>query len=175
MKIETDISNDFFHCFDEARGVAQHKAKILQTKSARPLSYLQGKIVTVCILLLMSAVLLFLGCINIRFITASWLIIILAIIYLLHALATIIVIHNIRKKQNFKNSIIIDKNGITDESYYGIKMIFSWDKIKGFIVGKYTVTILTDTPIYFYFNISKKDEILKAIEKYEPRDKKLSK
>ena len=27
MKIETDISNDFFHCFDEARGVAQHKAK----------------------------------------------------------------------------------------------------------------------------------------------------
>ena len=54
-------------------------------------------------------------------------------------------------------------------------MIFSWDKIKGFVVGKYTVTILTDTPIYFYFNISKKDEILKAIEKYEPRDKKLSK
>ena len=50
-------------------------------------------------------------------------------------------------------------------------MIFSFDKIKCIVVGKYTVTILTDTPVYFYFDISKKEDIIEAIEKYGDKDK----
>ena len=70
----------------------------------------------------------------------------------------------------FSNTILIDKNGITDESYYGIKMIFNWSKIKGVVIGKRAITILTDTHIYFYFDISKKSEVIKAIEKYGNSD-----
>ena len=81
------------------------------------------------------------------------------------------IIYQVRKKEHFTNVVKIDKNGITDESYYGIKMVFSWDKISALVVGKHTVTVLTDSPIYFYFNISEKDEVLKAIDKYEEKDK----
>ena len=60
---------------------------------------------------------------------------------------------------------IIDDNGITNDSFQNIKMIFSWDKIKMMIVKKYSITILTDTSCYFFFDISKKDEIEKALFK----------
>lgn len=32
MKIDTDISKNYFACFDEAGGIATHKKKILKTK-----------------------------------------------------------------------------------------------------------------------------------------------
>ena len=32
MKINTDISKNYFACFDETRGIATHKKKILKTK-----------------------------------------------------------------------------------------------------------------------------------------------
>ena len=48
--------------------------------------------------------------------------------------------------------VIIDKEGITNFSFYNIKMVFNWDKIKAIVVKKNSVTILTDTPIYLYFD-----------------------
>lgn len=65
---------------------------------------------------------------------------------------------------------MIDENGITDESYYGIKMILKWEKITGVVIGKHTITILTDTPVYFYFDIAKKEDVIKAIDKYGNKD-----
>lgn len=90
----------------------------------------------------------------------------ISFIYLTYTIIDIIEIYNIRKKQQFSNMILIDKDGITDESYYGIKMMFKWEKITGIVIGKHTVTVLTDTPVYFYFEISKKDDIIKAVEEY---------
>ena len=53
----------------------------------------------------------------------------------------------------------------------GIKMTFNWDKVLGVVIGKYTVTILTDTPCYFYFKIDDKRKIIKVLEKYGEEDK----
>ena len=105
-------------------------------------------------------------CINYHFCILSFFLYLASVIYLIAMLVNILTIYRFRKKQKFNNTIIIDKNGITDESYYGIKMIFSFDKINAIVVGKYTVTILTDTPCYFYFDVKEKENIIKAIEKY---------
>ena len=45
-------------------------------------------------------------------------------------------------------------------------MIFNWDKIKAVVIKKYSVTILTDTNVYFYFDIKLKEDIIKCIKKY---------
>lgn len=171
MKIETDISKNFFACFDEARGFAVNKKKILKTKNAKVFTYMQGKCVRVAILLLISVLFIFLSKINCTLIVFSCLATFIATIYFIQALLNLWIIYQVRKKEHFTNVVKIDKNGITDESYYGIKMVFSWDKISALVVGKHTVTVLTDSPIYFYFNISEKDEVLKAIDKYEEKDK----
>ena len=171
MKIKTDISKNFFACFDEARGFAVNKKKILKTKNAKVFTYMQGKCFNVVILLLVGCLFIVLSDINRNLFILSCLFCFIATIYFVEALINLWIVYQIRKKENFSNTIKIDKNGITDESYHGIKMIFSWDKISALIVGKHTITILTDTPVYFYFNISAKEEVLKAIDKYEKKEK----
>ena len=45
-------------------------------------------------------------------------------------------------------------------------MLFKWNKIVGVIVGKHSVVILTDTPIYFFFSKRDSKKIIKTIERY---------
>ena len=63
---------------------------------------------------------------------------------------------------------IIDEEGISNFSYYNIKMVFNWDKIKAVVVKKNSVTVLTDTPLYLYFDKKKENRIIKEIKKYKP-------
>lgn len=132
---------------------------------------MQERLVIFIILYIISLLSSLLCCYGCNIIFFSCLIYLISIIYLIITFCKVISIYNFRKKRNFKNSIVIDKNGITDESYHGIKMIFEWEKIIGVVISKYTVTILTDTPVYFYFNISKKDDVISAIEKYGDKEK----
>ena len=171
MKIDTNISKSFFSCFDEARGVALNKRKILKNKKSKTFSFMQGKLITFIILLILSILLYLFSCFDYCLIMFSYITYIVAYVYIIHALISLICIYSFRKKRQFKNTIVINKEGIIDESFYGIKMIFSFDKIKGIVIGKRSITILTDTPVYFYFAISKKDEVINAIEKYGDKDK----
>ena len=98
-----------------------------------------------------------------------------ALVYLIVTIGSFVSNYYFRKKRNFSNKVIIDKTGLTDESFYNIKMIFKWDKILAIVVGQETVTFLTDTPVYFYFNISEKEKIMKAIKKYGHLDKVIEK
>jgi len=72
-------------------------------------------------------------------------------------------------KSNFMTSITIDERGILDESFYGIKMLFKWNKIVAVIVGKHSIVILTDTPIYFFFSKRDSKKIIKIIERYHKK------
>lgn len=171
MKIDTNITNKFFSRFDEARGIALHKKEILKKRKNKSLSYSQRKLMGFIVLFGFSFIFMALANFHWLFLKLSFAMYILANVYIIHALVTVVTIYNFRFRQDFKSEILLDKNGITDESYYGIKMIFKWDKVLGIVIGKYTVTIITDSPCYFYFDISKKDEVLKAINKYA--DKKL--
>lgn len=170
MKIDTNISNNYFSCFDEARGVAIHKKSVLKNRKSKMLSYTQGKIIGFVLLFLLSLLFAFLCTLNCHMVWLLLLLYLITIIYLTQAVINIVGIYSFRKKQKFSNTILIDENGITDESYYGIKMIFKWEKITGVVIGKHTITILTDTPVYFYFDIAKKEDVIKAVEKYGNKD-----
>lgn len=171
MKINSNISKNFMGCFDEARGFAMHKSKIIKSKKNNCLSYMQNKLIIYMTLIIISSILILSSCYDCNLLIIALLLFHGANIYLIITIISIISMYHFRKKNNFKNTIIIDKDGIIDESYYGIKMIFKWNKIIGIIIGKHTVTILTDTPCYFYFPISEKDNIIKAIDKYGDKSK----
>lgn len=169
MKLETEIKNNFVGCYDEARGVALSKEKILRKDSNKCFSYMER--------VLLGFVIMFMAGYLLSFLVEAWWVIcpvVIAIfvvdfIYLGKPLLKIYKGYAYRKNRNFKSSIVVDKNGITDESYYGVKMTFGLDKILGIVISKYTVTILTDTPIYFYFPISDKDTIINALKKYNKK------
>ncbi len=164
LKISCDLSKKYFECFDEAKGIALHKRKILKNKSVSCLSYMQEVflifLVIEFICLLLSLVASYSMCFFIYFLLT------VDIIFFLFHIIRVFVGILLRKKQGFKGSIIIDENGITNTSYYKIKMVFAWPKIKAIVIKKYTVTILTDTPCYFYFDVAKNKKILEAVKKY---------
>lgn len=166
MKVSTNMSKNFFSCFDESKGISLQKQKLLKSNSYRFCSYMRKKLLILIFLFLLATILLLFSCCYMPIILLSWIISFIGLGYFIYFLTTVMTSYHYRKNQQFQNTILIDKNGITDESYYGIKMIFSWNKILGIVVGKRTIVILTDTPVYFYFDLSKKDEILTSVHKY---------
>ena len=166
MKIETNISNNYLLCFSEARGIAMNKKRILNSKKNKYLTFFECKFIITIILCIISIFFTILSKKYTYLVLLSIVTLIITTIYIFITLVIICRTYIFRKSHGFNNEILIDKDGITDTSFRGIKMIFSWKKITGIVIGKYTVTILTDTPCYFYFDISNKDKIIKAIEKY---------
>ena len=170
MKITCDIKDNFLTCFDEARGMYVHRNAILENKKPKCLTYFQNRLLVLGLILLF---IFFFEFYSMRYCTSTLPLIcsLIGLIYFIFVIFEVSLVYFRRKKQNFKSSLKIDKDGITDESFHGIKMIFNWKKITAVVIGKHTVTILTDTPCYFFFDISKKDEIEKALIKYGKKSK----
>ena len=166
MKINTSLSDNFLYYFDEARGFAIHKKRILKRKDLKCLSFIQSKAIIFIGLLVFSLIFALIE----NYFMFSVSLFVLSILYLIIVIIRVSSSYNYRKKRVPNNTIIIDENGITDESFYDIKITIKWSKVKAIILGKYTVTILTDTPIYFYFDISKKYEIINEASKYISND-----
>lgn len=158
MKISSG-SHNLYRCYNEARGIAQNKNSVLRRKSPNAVSFLQTSIINSCLLLIIVL------CI-VSYCKLSYL-------YLFISLAPLVFDHiyvffYLRRLRNNSKKFYneFDEEGLHDESFYGIKMLFTWRKIQAIVIGKYSVVILTDTPCYFYYNIDKKDEILEAVERY---------
>ena len=168
MKITTSMLNNFFTCFDEARGFAINKNKILREKRICGLSYIQNKSLYFVALLIISLILIL---INEELFVVSLVFFMTAIVYFLIIVIRIYSSYKFKQSVGFDNVIVINEEGITDESYYGIKLTIKWDKVKGIVVGRNTITFLTDTPIYFYFSVSNKKEILDYCLNYIDKNK----
>ena len=171
MKINTNIKKNFLTCFDEARGVALYRNKILTKKTNKCFTFLQTRFFTFLALIIISLICMVLGCFHPRMFLMSCFVSFVAFIYLAVTVYQIVAIYKFRKEQGFDNTVTFSKEGMIDESFYGIKMTFKWEKVLAVVIKKYTITILTDTPAYFYFNITEKNNILKALEKYQVKDK----
>lgn len=161
MRIESNLSNNFFALFDESLSIAKNKRRILKKNKVNKLSYFQFVLLVYIILVILSFIIMFTNLYYLSFIPMF-----IATIYLVLSLVRVYIIYSNKKEDNFISSVIMNKNGITDESYYGIKMIFNWNKIKAIVIKKYAITILTDTPVYFVFDKSVKDDIIKIVNKY---------
>ena len=164
MKIGSLMTKNMYKCYSEARGIAQNKRTILRKRKAKTFTFLGTSIINT--LLIMVILLCFVLYYNLSY------------LYLLLALAPIVLNHiyiffylrKIKKRRKI-NYNIFDREGIHDESFYGIKMLFTWKKVKAIVIGKYSVVVLTDTPCYFYYGIDVKDDIIEAVELYSRKNK----
>lgn len=167
MKIECNINN-YLKTYNEVKGVVKSKNRILKNKNSNCLNNITRIIISlICLIILIT----YMNLSNILFLNnTSYILAFISSIYITFCIIYNIKIYSYRKKMNFQSTIVLNKEGLTDTSFQGIKMIFSWSKIKGIVIKKNSITILTDTTCYFYFDISCKEDILSALDKYATRD-----
>jgi len=165
MKIKYDLSNNYFKYFNEANGVGFKKKSLLKNK---------GKIEKATTILIKNFIIFFL--ISILFIYGSvtynykilmtfgeiYMMISFCYIYLLGFLFY----KSKSKVNNHKGELIINKDGIRDESSDKKIISLSWNNIELVAVTNNTITIITNLPILFIINNDRKEEILKEIKKY---------
>ena len=164
MKFNSKIDKKFFACFNEASGVAMAKRKILRTRNCSCNTYLENVILIFLVLLL-------LGCSGISFhcLAYFWVVLVLAVIHLFVSCFFILRMAYYNNRLE-KYQTVIDKKGITNDAYYDIKMLFSWELIQAIVIKDHSITILTKTPCYFFFDIKYKEEIIKLLQKYEKEE-----
>ena len=162
MEIKTNMKKSYLRNYNEAKGIAVNKKRVLKHKTNKVPTYLTSALITVILLSMCTILFSIIDSSNIFKI----LFLISLITYISYSILRTIWSVNFKKKQDFLNTIIIDENGITDSSFYNIKININWDKITAIVIKKYTITFITDTHLYFFFDISKKDEILKLVKKY---------
>lgn len=162
MEIKTNMKKSYLRNYNEAKGIAVNKKRVLKHKTNKVPTYLSSVLITIILLLTCTILFSLIDSSNIFkniFLT-------ILITYTSYSILRTIWSVNFKKKQNYLNTIVIDENGITDSSFYNIKININWNKITAIVIKKYTITFITDTHLYFFFDISKKEEILEQVKKY---------
>lgn len=157
MKISSSAPNHFFVSFNEARGIAENKKKILRKKDSRCFTYFQTNFINTILLFIIEL------CFVLYFKLSLWYLLFSLIPLLVKSIYVVLYLRE-RKIYQARKYNIIDEKGLHDDSFYGIKMLFEWKKIKALVIAKHCVVILTDTPCYFYYDISKKKELIEVFE-----------
>ena len=160
MKLVYDLSDDYLKVLNEAQGIALSKNKILRNKSSKCLSYLNKVLVVFIPVMVLSLLMMnnYKGMI---------ILFLLDILCLLLFLVRMYSSYSFREKKDFKNTLVINKSGIKDiSSFDNIEILFKWSRIKAVVIKNYSVVILTDSPIFFFFNIKDKKRILSILKEY---------
>ncbi len=165
MKIKSNLKKNYSCCKNEAMGTNINKKYILKTNKNTSYTYEEHFILIFIMILSISTILLLLKlpC-SIELCSIG---LFCAFIYILTNIIYFTLDRIEMKKRDYKNEIIIDKDGISDSSYKGMTITIEWKKVKALVLRKHTIIILTDTPCYFYFDISKYKDIIKLCQKYK--------
>ena len=163
MKIKSNIANNFIRIHGEAKGIARHKKCIIKHKRKIFMNYYLELLIEFVALVILSYYFFFNDNQLVSIIAFIFLIIV-ETVFVFNFLG-IISSYERRYRNDFTSSITVDDRGIIDESFDGVKMLFKWNKIKAVVVGRHCVVILTDTPIYLYFNKKDAKKIINAVEK----------
>lgn len=164
MKIKCDLSKNYFKIYNEAKTASRNKKSILKNHKMPNLSY-GMEIIFLSILLLFLSLMFFQN----TYLVIGIILLTIDISYVLYLILKYLIIYSMRHKVNFENMIILDKEGLTYSAFYDIKMTFKWSKIKAIVIQKHSLTILTDTPIYFYLNRECLEKVLKVVNEYAPK------
>ncbi len=163
MEIKSNMKKTYLRNYNEAKGIAVNKKRVLKHKTNKVPTYLTSVIITITLLLLCTIIFSIIDTSNIF----KYYFLISLIIYITYSIIRTISSILLKKNQiDLINTITIDEEGITDKSFFKIKINISWDKIPAIVIKKHTVTFLTDTQLFFFFDINHKDEIIKLVKKY---------
>ena len=163
MEIKSNMKKTYLRNYNEAKGIVVNKKRVLKHKKNKVPTYLTSALITITLLSICTILFSIIDSSNIF----KTIFLVLLITYISYSIIRTIGSILLKKNQiDLINTITIDENGITDKSFFKIKINLSWDKIKAVVVKKYTVTFITDTQLYFFFDIKDKEEILKQVKKY---------
>ena len=163
MEIKSNMKKTYLRNYNEAKGIAVNKKRVLKHKTNKVPTYLESALITILLLLICSIIFSIIDKSNIF----KALFPVLLIIYITYAITRTIISIYLKKDQiDLINTIKIDEEGITDKSFYKIKINISWDKIPAVVIKKHTITFITDTQLFFFFDIKNKEEILKLVKKH---------
>lgn len=165
MVIKCNLRNHYFRYFNEARGVALRRDKILRNNKTWIGKYSDYILLIDLALLILIGVSCYIK--SIEAFIFGMMLLVLTIVFNIYVLLNTLSIIRFRKKNNYDGEIILSKEGLSNSSFYGIKLTFEWKKVKAIVVKGKTVVILTDTPIYFYQSLDKKDDIIEGIKKFK--------
>lgn len=142
--------------------MAISKNWILKKKKCNNLGYIEKLILLALVLFVFAVGLIMTGNIYMDFLARFFCFVIGILIV---TIVLRIIMYFTRSRKVFKT--IIDEEGITDQSFYGIKMLFSWDKVKAIVINKHSIVVLMDVPMFLYFSLSLEEKITKALNKYD--------
>ena len=167
IKIKSDLSNNFFNIYNEARGIALNRNPILKKGINKSLNYLTSVLLFSIPIFLLSLIIIINN--EYRFlVNYAYFVAIMDITVVLFIIFRIYVSYYYRKKDNFISYIIINKKGITDvSSFNNIELLFKWDRVDGIVIGKCSIVIFINKTIYLYFDIKDKKKIIDGIKKYK--------
>lgn len=163
MKIEDNAFTNFFKCFNEAQGVATAKSLVLKKKNPKVTTYLQNVVLIFLYILLVSLYLLVF-----KRIFLFSLVLFADLVFLF--LNIFYMIERCLSTDKPRGTTTINKNGLVNNSYKKIEMHFSWDLVEAVVIKKNSITFLTKTPCFFFFDIANKKEIKELLKKYHKED-----
>lgn len=168
VDIEYDLSDGYVIMYDEAFGVARKRKKLLKNPRTKTYTYLG---VTTCKLLLFVLINIICFMLYKHYGYSSYICmfcVIVSIFYLLLAINLVLFIIRVTvRKGKPKGSFKLSKEGLTDSTFSGIKILFEWSRIKMVVIKKYSIVILTDSPIYFFVNKEVEKKLIQGIKRFK--------
>ncbi|HAB66777.1 MAG TPA: hypothetical protein DCE23_05365 [Firmicutes bacterium] len=166
--INYDLSDSYVLIYDEAYGVAKKRKKLLKKPTTKTHTYLGITLFRLILILCLNLFCyLYLKICGYSYIVCTLCIFTPFLYFILTMNIIIFIIRVTCRSKKLKGSFVLNKQGLTDSTFKGIKILFEWSKIKMVIVKKYSIIILTDTPIYFFVNKDVEDELITALKKYK--------
>lgn len=168
MKIKYDMTKNYFKYYNESQGIMMVKDEILKKPKSRLYSYTERGIINLLLILLfaiISRILYYFDNNNVLTKVLNVMLII-AFIFLVLYFVIFYISYFVENRKKHIGNLEIDANGIRDLSDSGMVIGFSWNNIKGIVIKKHTINIITDNSIYFFIDITYKERLLIAIERY---------
>ena len=168
MKIKYDMTKNYFKYYNESQGILLSKDEILKKPKSRLYSYTERGIINLLLIFLFAIISRILYYFNINNVITKVLniMLILASIFLVLYFVIFYIGYFVENRKKHIGNLEIDADGIRDLSDSGMVVGFSWNNIKGIVIKKHTINIITDNSIYFFIDITYKERLLIAIERY---------
>ena len=113
MKLKTRITKDFYKYFDEARGIAIQKRKVLKNKNSSCFTYTQIQLIVFIIMLIVGLLFMLLGRINYKGYVVGSVVFLLALCYIAACIVSVVGYYNFRKNCS-KKGLVVDENGVAN-------------------------------------------------------------
>lgn len=175
ISVKCEFKDGFLKCADEAKGLSCGWRKIVSDGYVRRTSFLKYNLIL--LFLTFFALCFALFCLDLfggelsfgfRFVISF--VVCALVVEVLYIVITLI--YFILRRKYRKNSVTTFKEeGIVSHLSKDISIIYDWSSVECVIVGRYSISIFTDSPVYFYFDNKCRSKVLDAVNKFKPKVK----